>query len=168
VHPDPVLGRTLYPSFSFVLTTAPLVPGTAAVSRLRTLNRFTLADVSWSRLRKMDDGVDVGGRRSLRLPSENKGFDVRCADNTLLMGCAATGTATPSGGCKQLNSETDRRTCKMQSRRAKERQEARGWRHVLLRGQGVSLSEKFLGITRLSRCDRYKMKIKINCKSIGF
>jgi hypothetical protein len=83
---DPVPGRTLYPSFSLLLTTAPLVPGTAAVSRLRTLNRFTLADVSWSRLRKMDDGVDEDGRRRRRLPSENKGFDLKSADNTLLLG----------------------------------------------------------------------------------
>jgi hypothetical protein len=126
---DPVPGRTLYPSFSLVLTTTPLVPGTAAVSLLRTLNRFTLADVSWSRLRKMDDGVDEDGRRRRRLPSENKGFDVRSADSSLLMGCAATGSATPSGGCKQLNSKTDRRTCKRQCRRAKESQETRGWRH---------------------------------------
>jgi len=130
---DSVPCRTLYPSLSLVLTTAPLVPGTAAVSRLRTLNRFTLADVSWSRLRKMGDGVDEDGRRRRRLPSENKGFDVRSADNTLLTGCAATGTAAPSGGCKRLNSETDRQTdrqtCTMQSRRAKESQETRGWRH---------------------------------------
>ena len=91
---DPVPDRTLYPSFSLVLTTAPLVPGTAAVSRLRTLNRFTLADVSWSRLRKMGDGVDEDGRRRRRLPSENKGLDVRSAGNTLLLGCAATGSAT--------------------------------------------------------------------------
>lgn len=62
------------------------MPGTAAVSRLRTLNRFTLADVSWSRLRKMDDGVDEDGRRRRRLPSENKGFDLKSADNTLLLG----------------------------------------------------------------------------------
>ena len=107
---DPVPDRTLYPSFSLVLTTVPLVPGTAAVSRLRTLNRFTLADVSWSRLRKMDDGVDEDGRRRRRLPSENKGFDVRSADNTLLLGCAATGPAAPSGGCKQLNYEAQRQT----------------------------------------------------------
>jgi hypothetical protein len=65
-----------------VLTTAPLVPGTAAVSRLRTLKRFTLADVSWSRLLKMDDGVDEDGRRRRRLPSENKVFDVKSADTT--------------------------------------------------------------------------------------
>ena len=136
VSRDPVPGRTLYPSFSLVPTTAPLVLGTAPVSRLRTFSRFTLADVSWSRLRKMDDGVDEDGRRRRRLPSENKRFDVRIADSStrLLLGCAATGSA---GDCKQLNCETDRqtdgqtdrRTCKVQSRRAKESQEKRGWRH---------------------------------------
>ena len=75
-----VSAPTLYPSFSLVLTAEPLVPGTGAVSRLRTLNRFTLADVSWSRLLKMDDGVDEDGRRRRRLPPENKGFDVRSAE----------------------------------------------------------------------------------------
>jgi hypothetical protein len=107
VSRDPVPGRTLYPSFSLVPTTAPLVLGTAPVSRLRTFSRFTLADVSWSRLRKIDDGVDEDGRRRRRLPSENKGFDVRIADNSRLLGGAATES---EGGCKQLNSETDRQT----------------------------------------------------------
>ena len=103
----PVPDRTLYPSFSLVLTTAPLVPGTAAVSRLRTLNRFTLADVSWSRVRKTGEGVDEDGRRRRRLPPENKGIDVRSAGNTILWGCAAIGQQhTVVGVCSDRISNT--------------------------------------------------------------
>jgi hypothetical protein len=55
---------------------------TAGVSRFRTLNRFTLADVSWSRLLRLD-GVDELGRRSRRLPPENQGIYIsEVADKT--------------------------------------------------------------------------------------
>jgi hypothetical protein len=72
--------HTLYPSFSFEATRAVLEPllrvlVTAGVSRLRTLNRFTLADVSWSRPLTLDDVVDELGRRSRRLPPENQGIE---------------------------------------------------------------------------------------------
>jgi hypothetical protein len=83
----------LYPSLPSAATTAPSVPllrvlVTKGVIRFLTLNRFTLADVSWSRLLRpdelVDEVVDEVGRRRRRLPPENEeGQFVNSRQNTL-------------------------------------------------------------------------------------
>jgi hypothetical protein len=65
---------------------------TKGVIRFLTLNRFTLADVSWSRLLRpdelvdelVDEVVDEVGRRRRRLPPDNEeGQFVNSRQNTL-------------------------------------------------------------------------------------